>query len=201
MPRLAGDDLGHRHALVLGLVGEHRARDRIADGMDSLDRGSPVRIGPDLAALARLHPQRIEAQPVDERLATGRDQHGVGLDAVFAVVLAQLETDRGLAPGDLHALHRGAEREFQALLGEQFLERLLHLAIHARSDRVEIFDHLHLGTEAGIDRPDFKPDDAGADHHEVLRDLAELERAGRAHHRLFVDLDAGQPARLQSRWR
>ena len=50
-PGLAGDILGHRNALVLGLVGEHRAGNDVADRPDAGDRGAEVMVGFDLAAL------------------------------------------------------------------------------------------------------------------------------------------------------
>ena len=47
---LAGDGLGDGHALVLGLVREHRAGDGVADGVDAGDRGLPAGVDLDLAA-------------------------------------------------------------------------------------------------------------------------------------------------------
>ena len=51
---LAGDILGDRDALVLGLVGEHRAGDDVADRPDAGDLGAEVVVDLDLAALVEL---------------------------------------------------------------------------------------------------------------------------------------------------
>ena len=51
MTGLAGQNLGDRDALVLGLVGEHRPGDHVADGVDAVDIGAVVRIDLDAPAL------------------------------------------------------------------------------------------------------------------------------------------------------
>ena len=64
MTVLAGDLLGHRHALILGLMRQHRAFDHIADGIDAGQVGAPVVVGGDLAALSHFDAKRIEPQPL-----------------------------------------------------------------------------------------------------------------------------------------
>ena len=83
----------------------------------------------------------------------------------------------------------GAELEVEALLGEHALELLGDLAVHAAEDRVEIFDHGDLGAEPRPDRAELEPDDAAADHDQGRRHLVQLQRAGRRHDHLLVDLD------------
>ncbi|MPL74175.1 hypothetical protein SDC9_19985 [bioreactor metagenome] len=196
---LAGDHLGHRHALVLGLVGEHRADDRVADRVDALHIGRPMRVGLHLAARQHLDAERLEAETRGIGLAAGCDEHHLGLDRGCALVLAQLVGDGVLALALLDTLHRGAEDELQPLLGQNLLEGLGDLAVHAGGDRVEIFDDRHLGAEAGIDRAHLEADDAGADDHHRLRDLRQRERAGRGDDGVLVDLDARERGRFRAR--
>ena len=53
--------------------------------------------------------------------------------------------------------------EGKALLLQQALELLRHLAVHARQDAVKKLNHLDLGAEPRPDRAELEPDDAGAD--------------------------------------
>ena len=61
---LPGDVLGHGDALVLGLVGQHRAGDHVADRPDAVDLGAEVVVGLDLAALVEFEADRVEAEAV-----------------------------------------------------------------------------------------------------------------------------------------
>ena len=58
MAIFAGKDLGHGHALILGLMGKHRAGNRIADRIDAGDIGLPVAIGFHRAARAEFNAER-----------------------------------------------------------------------------------------------------------------------------------------------
>ena len=178
---LACDHFGAGHALVLGLVGEHRALDHVTDGVDAVHRRLPVVVDGDLAALRHLDPQRVQPQPFGKRLAAGRDQHHVGIDGMFAVVLAQLVGDLGLRLRGLHLRHRCAHGELKPLLREDLLELLLDLGIHARGDVVKEFDDLHLCTQTLVDGAHLEPDHARADDDHLLRHLRQGQRAGRIH--------------------
>ena len=180
MAVLAGDGLGHRHALVLGLVREHRPGDGVADGVDAGHGGLPAGVDLDLAARAEHDAELVEAEPLGVGPAAGGDQHDVGVERLLAVVLAQLVGDADAALAGLGALHRGAEDDLQALLGQQLLQRPADLEVHAGGDLVEELEHRHLGAEPGIDRAELEADDAGADHRQPLRDRGKLERAGGA---------------------
>ena len=103
--------------------------------------------------------------------------------STFRLQLLARRVDRG----DL-----GRQFENHALLFEQALRLAAHLAVHAGQHAVEEFDHRHFGAEPPPHRAQFKPDDAGADHQQMLRHLVEHQRAGRRHDALFVDLDAAQ---------
>ena len=79
----------------------------------------------------------------------------------------------------LGGLDGGAEDELQALLCEVLLQRLADLEVHAGGDLVEELEDGDLGAEPGVDRAELEADDAGADDDEVLRDLGQVEGAGR----------------------
>ena len=51
---LPGDVFGNGNALVLGLVGEHRAGDHVTHRPDAIDLGAEFVVGLDLAALIAL---------------------------------------------------------------------------------------------------------------------------------------------------
>ena len=84
----------------------------------------------------------------------------------------------------------GVEVELEPLLGQDLLEVLRHLCVHAgASDRAEELDHLDVGAEAGPDRTEFEADDAGSDHDHLFGHLLQVERAGRRDDLLLVNLD------------
>ena len=62
MACLAGNDLGHRHALVLGLVRQHRPGDHVADGIDPSDIGPQMPVGLDAAAIIQLNTRLSQAR-------------------------------------------------------------------------------------------------------------------------------------------
>ncbi len=90
---------------------------------------------------------------------------------------------------------RDLRRQFEGkpLLLQHAVKLLGDLAVDARQNVIEEFDDRHLGAEPPPHRAELEPDDAGADDEELLRHVGELERAGRGHDALFVDVDAGQP--------
>src|SRR6185295_4039534 len=76
---LAAQDLGHRHAFVLGLVGQHRAGNHVADGVDAGNAGLKVLVDDDAAPVVELHSPAIEAEAVGVGHPADGDQHHVGL--------------------------------------------------------------------------------------------------------------------------
>ena len=93
---------------------------------------------------------------------------------------------RGLDAQDL-----GAELEDDALLLQDALELLGHLAVEAGRDAVEHLDHGHLRAEPPPHRAELEPDIARADDHQPLWHFGERQRAGGGDDPLLVDGDAG----------
>ena len=178
MARLAGEDFGHGHALILGLVGQHRAGNGIADGVETLDIGGKMGIGLDLAARQHRDPQRLQPQTGGVGFAARGQQHDVGLLAGFGIVLFQRPAHRGPALGHVHALHGGTKDKGQALLCQNPLKCLGNFTVHAGGDGIQIFHHRHLRAQPGIDRAHFQPDHPGPDHDHGLGDFPQRQRAG-----------------------
>ena len=142
MPVWPGDILGDRNALVLGLVGEHRAGDDVADRPDAGDRGAEVVVGLDLAALVGLEARPCRApSPSVFGPAADRDQHAVGLDRLGRAARGGLDRQRGLVALDAsRPVTLVDEPELEALLLEDLVRFLADVAVHAGQDLVEEFD-------------------------------------------------------------
>ena len=146
MPRLAGEDFGQRHPLVLGLVRQHRPAHDVADRVDGRYVGGEMIVDDHLAAFGgdaeRLQPQTLRAGTAadrhqhDFRLERQRRAAGGGLDRRLNALRRFLDCD------DLMR-----QMELEALLLQQALRLLADFAVHARQDAVEEFDHRHLGAE------------------------------------------------------
>ena len=139
--------------------------------VDAGDGGLPAGVDLDLAARAEDDAELVEAEALGVGAAAGGDEDHVGVERLLAVVLAELVGDAGGAVGGLGALDGGAEDDLQALLGQQALQGLADLEVHAGGDLVEELEDGDLAAEAGIDRAELEADDAGADDGEALRDL------------------------------
>ena len=171
MARLPGDPLGHRHALVLGLVRQHRALDHVAERPDAFHRGVPVVVDLDAAATVEHDAGVFETEAFRVGLAAGRHQHDVGLQRFGIAALDRLEGHFGTLSGLGDSGHLGAGADRHALLFQHALELFRHIAVHAAEHRVEIFDHGDLGAEPHPDRTQFEPDHAAAHHDHGFRHL------------------------------
>src|SRR5690606_8497166 len=144
-----GDVVGAGHAFVLGLVGQHRPRHRVADGIDARHVGGEVGVHLHAAALVNRHADLVEVQAVKARTATNRHQHHVALDFLGVAALGRLHAHHRAA---LLALvvhldrgHLGAGLDVHALTLEDAAHFLRHFAVHGRQQAIEVFHHGHLG--------------------------------------------------------
>jgi hypothetical protein len=190
---LAGDDLGDGNTLILGLVGQHRTGDDVADGVDARHIGGVMRVGADAATLIERHTHHFEPEALGVGLAAdgheryveigqfhvaaGRRFHAGGERAVFLLV------DR---------LDLGRELELHALLLQHALHLPGGLAVEAGDDAVEELDDGHLRAQPRPDRPHLEPDNARADDEQALGHFLERQRAGGGDDLFLVDLDARQ---------
>ena len=189
---LPDQDLGHRHPLVFRFMSQHRPGDNVADRPDAGDVCRVIMICDDAAALVELDAKLLEAEPVGVRHAADSDQHHIGLDGFRRAAFGRLDSRLQFRARCIDRRDLGRQLERYALLLEQALRLAAHLAIHAGQHAVEEFHHRYLGAEPAPHRAELEPDHAGADHQQMLRHLAEHQRAGRGDDALLVDLDAFQ---------
>ena len=161
---LAGDQLDAGDGVLLGLVGQHGAVDHVTNGPDTRRRRAEV-VGLQEAPGVGHQAHRLQAQA--RRIGTPADGQedpvsGQGLGAA-----ARGGLDREVHPGlaGLGAGHLGAETEVDALLGQDPLEGLGDLGVHARADAIQVLDHGYLGAQPAPDRAQLEADDAGSDDH------------------------------------
>ena len=179
-----------RDAFLLGLMCEHRAGDDVADGVDAGDIGAQMRVDDNAAAIVPLDAGRVETEAVGKRHAPDRHQHAVGFDRLRRPAGCGLDLHLERFAGGVDAGDLRCELEGDALLLQHPVELPRHLAVDAGQDVIEKFDDHHLGAEPPPHRAELEPDDAGADDEQLLRHFGEVERPGRGHHALFIDVDA-----------
>ena len=117
----AGDILGDRDALVLGLVGEHRAgiTSPIAQMPGTLVRNSwSVSIWPRWLV---CKPGLVEREPVGVGLAPDRHEHDVGLERLGRAARRGLDGQRPPSALALGPGHLGRQPELEALLLEDLV--------------------------------------------------------------------------------
>ena len=186
---LADQLLGDAGALLLGLVRQHRPDDHVADRPDARDAGAEVAVGLDPASIVQPHAHLLQAQPFRVGLPSDRDQDGVALDRLRRTALGRLDGHldrlaRAVDAGDL-----GAELERHALLLQDLLEFLRHLAVHARRDAVQELDHGDLRPEPPPHGAHLEADIPGTDDQQVLGHPLQIQRTGRGDDAVLVDAD------------
>ena len=158
-----------------------------------------MRIDDDPAAIVLLHADGFETEAFGVRHAADRHENDIGFDRLRSTAA------RGRLDFHLQCFAGGIDRrdlrrqfEGKTLLLQHAVELVGDLAIDAGQNVIEEFDDRHLGAEPPPHRAELEPDDAGADDEKLLRHLGEIERAGRRHDALFVDVDAGQPRHVRA---
>ena len=172
---LSSDALGHRDALFLGLVRQHRATHDVADRPHVRQVGPAFVIDRDRTALVELQAHRVAVQTDGVRHAADRDDQLVDLElAGGALGVGVIDRDAGLARGDLVDLD--PELDHQALLGEGLVRFLRDLLIDRAEEGRQAFEHRHLRAEATPDRAHLQPDHARADHAQGVRHRTDAQR-------------------------
>ena len=132
----ARDDLCGGHALIFGLVGQHRTFDHIADCVDAGDTCLPMRVCFDLTTLCHLHAQCVQSQPLGIGFAPCGNQNNIRVQCMFAVVLAAFIGHFCLGFHRLNRLHGCAHDKIQSLFFQGALECFLDFCVHARCNRI-----------------------------------------------------------------
>src|SRR6202035_4072726 len=116
---LAGENLGDRDALVLGLVGQHRPRDHVPDGVDAGRVGGEMLIHDNAPAIVLLDPHGLEPETVRIGHAADGDQHDIGLDRLRGAAGGRLDLRLEPRTRAIDARHLGGEMKRDALLLER----------------------------------------------------------------------------------
>src|SRR5690606_18889620 len=167
MASLTGDDLGNGNAFFLSLVREHRAGNHVADGVDARHVSAQMSVDLHAAALINLDTGFLKTQTCRVGLAARGHQNNVCFDGFAITALCRLEADGSAVLAALNGRDLRAELEGEALLGEQALELLGDLAVHAAEDIVEVFDNRHFSAEACPDRTELEANDTAANDDEL----------------------------------
>ena len=192
MTGMTGHHLDSGNTILLGLVGEHRPIDHIADGIDVLNRCLEPGINLDPAALGHGNARILKPETVCRRMSSNGDKRHISLQRFGITAAGRLNRQRDTILAGLGRLDSGLQAEGQALLFGYGHEFLRDLVIHAGENPRQEFDHLDLGAKARPDGAELQADIAGADDNQLLRHLRQRQRAGRADNPRLVDLDAGK---------
>ena len=156
---LARDALGHRHALLLGLVGQHGATHHIAHGPDARQVGLAVAIDHDGTALVELQADGFGIQTDGVGHATNRHNEFVSHQLhSFAFGVGVVDSDVFLAVDDLADFD--AEFDLQTLLVKGLLGFFGDLLVHSAEESRQTFEDGHVSAETTPDRTHFQTNHA-----------------------------------------
>ncbi len=187
---LAGDQLDAGHGFFLGLVGEHRARNDVANCVNALGGGAEMVVDLHAAALVELHARLVGSEARGGGLATHGDEDLVGFKLELLVLLFGGE-ERLLAflgdTGDFRA-----ELETEALLFKETLGQLGDVLIDGARDLRQQLDDGYLRTKARPNATQLQADGARADDDKLLRHLVKAQGFGAGNNRVAVKLHERQ---------
>ena len=194
---LAADDgFDGGPALVHGFVGEHGFADHVADRVDGRIVGLELLVDLDEALRADLDFCFFQAGNFGVRLAADRDQNF--FENFLALLhVGSVESGSNAAAFFFQRFHRRVEQNSVERLLQTLVQRQHQVTIRARQQSGEHFDHSHLRAEGRIHRPQLESDVAAADHEQGLRDVLQVERAGRVHHARAVDFEGWNHGRAR----
>lgn len=161
--RLAGEHAFHAlDGFVAGDVGEPWWPDDVSGGIDPLDAGFVAVVGLDVALGVGLQGNALWHEWGD---ADG-NEGDLGLEG-FCGLARDSEADPLV--GCLGLVDLRAGEEFNALLGEGFLEGLTDLGVLDGENVWHHFNHRHLGAECVEEVGELDADGSGSDDDDVLR--------------------------------
>ncbi len=159
----------------------------VADGVNVLDRRAAMFVCGDALALVELDADRFEAQSLDGRAATDRDEHEIRINR-----LAVAEVHGQRASLVFHLLALLLEVKSDPALAKLLRELFRRVRVFLRDQRRQHLDDRHLAAEAIEDRCELAADDAAAEHDESLRDFRLREQSLGVHAPVGIEaLDRG----------
>ena len=172
----AGDPLGHGRAVLLGLVGEHRAGDDIADGPDAGHGGAQVVVDLDALLLVELHAGLLEAEVFRDGPPADGDEDLVGGE-LHHLALALCRQNRRASPWEFGTCHLRLQpgdpahslRSSGPVSRAGGRQQADDIIVVAGGDLGQKLHDGHLRAEARPDGAEFESDGAAADDHETRR--------------------------------
>src|SRR2546421_2833551 len=188
---LTGDDLHDVLALVIGDMRQQEIADDIAGGVDIRVPGAVVLVGFDVALLD-LDVQLVQAEALGDALAPDRHQQPLALDRLGLV--AELDADRHLAVRRLQALwlHLPTGEHLDASLREHLRQLLPNLGVFLWQQSGKELDQGDVPTVTVVDTGKLGADRAGADDHDRLRHLIQVDGVIAVDHPVAIHVEPGQ---------
>ena len=149
-----------------------------------------MRVDDDSLAIVELDPELAEAETFGVRNAPDSDENHIEARGLGGAAAGRLERHLDVRARGVDACHLGAELEHDALLGQDALKLLRHLAVETRRYAIEHFNNSDLRAKAPPDRAELKTDISGADDEHALRHFRQRQRSGGGDNALLVDLHA-----------
>ena len=169
---LAGDDLRRRHAFFFGLVGKHRTRDDVTNGVNAWEVSAEMVVDDNAAALIEFEASFRGTETLSVRLTTNGDEDLVGWE--FKRLTIAFCRKGHATSAFLDAGYLSTELELDALLFESLLGDLGDVFIISRSTNGgEHFHDRDLGAEAGPDGAEFQADGTRTNDHHLFGDALE----------------------------
>ena len=143
MPMLSGYAFGHRDALLLGLVREHRSSDDIADRPHPGQVGSAVAVNNDRTALVKRQTDRLRVEPLGVGDAADRHNQLVHLQrAGFALGAGIADANAGFSGCDL--AYADPEFNSQPLFDEGLMRLLRDLFVDRAQKAWQALQNRHV---------------------------------------------------------
>src|SRR6185437_3132387 len=168
------DAIGHRDALFLALVRQHRATHAITDGPHALRAGATFRIDTDEPALIELDPAVGRQQIRRVGAATNGDDDLVDRQGLRTLAVGVLHGHAVLAA--LGARDPRAEADIESLLFEVTRSLRRQLLVGDGEEIVERLENRDLCAQAAPHAAELQTDHARADHAQPLRYAREFQR-------------------------
>ncbi|MNS24025.1 hypothetical protein D3C72_558570 [compost metagenome] len=148
------------------------------------------------AAFVGAQADVLQTEALGVRATTDGHQHVIGFQQLGSAASGRLDAELHTVGGSGGAGDFRTQLERDALFAQRALQGFAGLAIDARADAVEVFDHGDLRAEPPPYRAQLQTDHTGTDHHQVFGHFTQGKRTGRIKDTFVVDLDTGQGSGL-----